>query len=109
MRQLVTQEPLVTQLMLRYTPLLLVCERREVARHISRDDARQRPVTIRKRITDRLDEILHLIRDIITQFTALLDERREGSTFLMARFRSCLLYTSPSPRDGLLSRMPSSA
>ena len=26
-----------------------------------------------------------------------------------ASFISCLLYTSPSPRDGLLSRMPSSA
>ena len=25
------------------------------------------------------------------------------------RENSCLLYTSPSPRDGLLSRMPSSA
>ena len=25
------------------------------------------------------------------------------------RFEDCLLYTSPSPRDGLLSRMPSSA
>ena len=25
------------------------------------------------------------------------------------RFLPCLLYTSPSPRDGLLSRMPSSA
>ena len=25
------------------------------------------------------------------------------------RFVPCLLYTSPSPRDGLLSRMPSSA
>ena len=25
------------------------------------------------------------------------------------RYYSCLLYTSPSPRDGLLSRMPSSA
>src|SRR5680860_247578 len=25
------------------------------------------------------------------------------------RFKDCLLYTSPSPRDGLLSRMPSSA
>ena len=25
------------------------------------------------------------------------------------RSRNCLLYTSPSPRDGLLSRMPSSA
>ena len=24
-------------------------------------------------------------------------------------YYSCLLYTSPSPRDGLLSRMPSSA
>ena len=25
------------------------------------------------------------------------------------QFNICLLYTSPSPRDGLLSRMPSSA
>ena len=24
-------------------------------------------------------------------------------------YKHCLLYTSPSPRDGLLSRMPSSA
>ena len=27
----------------------------------------------------------------------------------MGEFAVCLLYTSPSPRDGLLSRMPSSA
>ena len=27
----------------------------------------------------------------------------------LAEFGTCLLYTSPSPRDGLLSRMPSSA
>ena len=27
----------------------------------------------------------------------------------LARAKTCLLYTSPSPRDGLLSRMPSSA
>ena len=27
----------------------------------------------------------------------------------MDRLTACLLYTSPSPRDGLLSRMPSSA
>ena len=26
-----------------------------------------------------------------------------------SKYISCLLYTSPSPRDGLLSRMPSSA
>ena len=29
--------------------------------------------------------------------------------FLMEQHGICLLYTSPSPRDGLLSRMPSSA
>ena len=28
---------------------------------------------------------------------------------MLKRIRTCLLYTSPSPRDGLLSRMPSSA
>ena len=28
---------------------------------------------------------------------------------LHIKAKSCLLYTSPSPRDGLLSRMPSSA
>ena len=28
---------------------------------------------------------------------------------LLNVFENCLLYTSPSPRDGLLSRMPSSA
>src|SRR5664279_1090058 len=27
----------------------------------------------------------------------------------LAKYKNCLLYTSPSPRDGLLSRMPSSA
>ena len=32
-----------------------------------------------------------------------------GMTQLLANCQLCLLYTSPSPRDGLLSRMPSSA
>ena len=30
-------------------------------------------------------------------------------TIGQAQYSCCLLYTSPSPRDGLLSRMPSSA
>ena len=37
---------------------------------------------------------------------AALSAQRELSTALS---KACLLYTSPSPRDGLLSRMPSSA
>ena len=32
-----------------------------------------------------------------------------GLIFGVYAFNYCLLYTSPSPRDGLLSRMPSSA
>ena len=31
------------------------------------------------------------------------------SIMILIQFIPCLLYTSPSPRDGLLSRMPSSA
>ena len=34
---------------------------------------------------------------------------RYGDAAAMAVIEFCLLYTSPSPRDGLLSRMPSSA
>ena len=37
---------------------------------------------------------------------SLLDKVKEST---MALSDICLLYTSPSPRDGLLSRMPSSA
>mgnify|MGYP003312952025 CR=1 FL=1 len=45
----------------------------------------------------------------------LTDERYAGwaagaqHTLLYARLSSCLLYTSPSPRDKRQSRMPSSA
>ena len=43
-----------------------------------------------------------------------VDNLHEGSTLDLSKGKLglryiCLLYTSPSPRDGLLSRMPSSA
>ena len=34
---------------------------------------------------------------------------KKEDTLFFAIITICLLYTSPSPRDGLLSRMPSSA
>ena len=37
------------------------------------------------------------------------DVRLQGNYLSDKQFIYCLLYTSPSPRDGLLSRMPSSA
>ena len=42
-------------------------------------------------------------------FTRLFASREWASRKGNASFYLCLLYTSPSPRDGLLSRMPSSA
>ena len=36
-------------------------------------------------------------------------QAKESARRIARAFMSCLLYTSPSPRDGLLSRMPSSA
>ena len=43
-----------------------------------------------------------------TSFFAILLGSDNGGT-VTPTDNSCLLYTSPSPRDGLLSRMPSSA
>ena len=43
-----------------------------------------------------------LIKSFFLSMRADLSEKNHDS-------QSCLLYTSPSPRDGLLSRMPSSA
>ena len=37
------------------------------------------------------------------------EQAATSKAWLQARSGACLLYTSPSPRDGLLSRMPSSA
>ena len=37
------------------------------------------------------------------------EKQKLSRSELMVHVRNCLLYTSPSPRDGLLSRMPSSA
>ena len=38
-----------------------------------------------------------------------LVQARDSGIFRSYKINGCLLYTSPSPRDGLLSRMPSSA
>ena len=46
--------------------------------------------------------------DIInSNLNAMIDKAENPEK--IARLIICLLYTSPSPRDGLLSRMPSSA
>ena len=39
----------------------------------------------------------------------IIDFSSPAGAVAAAQYGACLLYTSPSPRDGLLSRMPSSA
>ena len=49
------------------------------------------------------------IGSIDAAFMGLPDEVLSTTMRKHQKYFSCLLYTSPSPRDGLLSRMPSSA
>ena len=54
----------------------------------------------------------HVYSRISNPTVAVLEERMaalEGGVGAVCTASGCLLYTSPSPRDGLLSRMPSSA
>ena len=48
-------------------------------------------------------------RDDIIPILRFYDPASATEKVVAGRKRTCLLYTSPSPRDGLLSRMPSSA
>ena len=48
------------------------------------------------------DDTVHYIYENDEEVINKIEESFPGT-------KSCLLYTSPSPRDGLLSRMPSSA
>ena len=49
-----------------------------------------------------------IAKGLSEEVVRLISAKKEEPDFLL-QFRLCLLYTSPSPRDGLLSRMPSSA
>ena len=76
------------------------------------------PVTIT--INDELDQFGNQGPIVVAQ-TKEEREAKQKKTYLgnvqvvwtngdnVATPQTCLLYTSPSPRDGLLSRMPSSA
>ena len=58
---------------------------------------------------DRLKDKGRLNNAITVFFFEHLDTKDIPSHFVRKISETCLLYTSPSPRDRLLSRMPSSA
>jgi len=53
----------------------------------------------------RISELFNKLNFTVSWKASTLDKYQT----LLHPYRTCLLYTSPSPRDGLLSRMPSSA
>ena len=59
---------------------------------------------------ERFDEFVIPVEKYTTVLDAILNVKSHLDHSVAVRYScSCLLYTSPSPRDGLLSRMPSSA
>ena len=57
---------------------------------------------------NNLDVSLKKVKLILDPLKLKINAKTIGANIYYAN-RPCLLYTSPSPRDGLLSRMPSSA
>ena len=51
-----------------------------------------------------------IVREVKEETNLLVDPKKLITVYSdLSDYTACLLYTSPSPRDGLLSRMPSSA
>ena len=103
-------------------PLLVDWYLNEVGLHFRQHvlpslQAWQRPVPVAG-ANDLIDSTVHMLRSsqdhYLQPITAIASAVRRGALVdkiagLRHQILSCLLYTSPSPRDGLLSRMPSSA
>ena len=71
-----------------------------------------RPESADKYTLNAKSEVVPIDEQAIKQFAenahqlGLNNKQAQG---ILEFYKNCLLYTSPSPRDGLLSRMPSSA
>ena len=87
-------------------------------RRFSTPDCMSSPVSYLRDMTHGLEEGVRrerAVQFLLESRLAHLQQRRLylvldlDETLVHSLRSSCLLYTSPSPRDGLLSRMPSSA
>ena len=54
-------------------------------------------------------DVSQIARDAVGRAAAAFSAMNSVSDAAITDFYNCLLYTSPSPRDATLSRMPSSA
>ena len=66
-------------------------------------------ITFHPEASEHIDRSLQLIKDSGCKAGLVFNPATPLSYLDHVMDKICLLYTSPSPRDGLLSRMPSSA
>ena len=66
-------------------------------------------IEIEKKQNGFLSNLLNKITSKPSKFIATMLIGNNLALVVYGLFMGCLLYTSPSPRDGLLYRMPSSA
>eukprot|EP01016_Furgasonia_blochmanni_P045788 TRINITY_DN6506_c0_g1_i4.p1 TRINITY_DN6506_c0_g1~~TRINITY_DN6506_c0_g1_i4.p1 ORF type:complete len:443 (-),score=70.75 TRINITY_DN6506_c0_g1_i4:32-1360(-) len=83
----------------------------------SEDGVRMRDILLveRKRIVEQANEYISKCEAYLQGASDIEQSQKQSVAELIKKIKGdkaenvCLLYTSPSPRDGLLSRMPSSA
>ena len=73
--------------------------------------ARRVVVNYNNIILDAVDQLQRLIPNVTDGELPTITESQRAARLrsILAQLKDCLLYTSPSPRDRVLSRMPSSA
>ena len=70
-----------------------ICRKREIFKILAKSE-----------VSLEMKQIIAKSARVISELQHYTEEAYNVSQYIL-----CLLYTSPSPRDGLLSRMPSSA
>ena len=65
--------------------------------------------TLRNQLIDMTEKEVTTVLTPTGSYQILAHTKDKKKGTILGEYSTCLLYTSPSPRDGLLSRMPSSA
>ena len=81
------------------------------AKELDLEEKEGKILTLKKQYSSNLVDLERVDHDIeeATRLRKFMIHLDKTLSLIKREARGCLLYTSPSPRDGLLSRMPSSA
>ena len=80
--------------------ILFSCSKSELSDNLAKDVHDQLSTNVEITLTKKGNITAKIKSEIL---------KKNNQSLQLELYNNCLLYTSPSPRDGLLSRMPSSA